>query len=57
MSDIWYFDECPACKAEITDEMGMPELSGYEGDVARCSKCKAKFLIITILKKLNEKKK
>ena len=55
MSDMTYFDRCPACKAEVTDKMDMPELSGYEGEIVKCSKCKTKFLIITVLKKLNEK--
>ena len=51
MSDMNYFTECPACKTHRVDKMWMPELSGYEGDVAKCSKCKTKFLIITVLRK------
>ena len=43
MSDIYYFPECHKCGFETND--WPPELSGYEGDTATCSKCKTVFKI------------
>ena len=57
MSDIYWFDECPECKAKVTDQMAMPELSGYEGDILHCSKCKATFIVYMSLYKLKKGKR
>ena len=58
MSDVYWFDQCPSCKAKIIDRMGMPGLCGYEGNTVKCSKCKTKFrLEMKLVKVKNEKTK
>jgi len=58
MSSVYYFEKCPKCGAEVTEEMtGYPELAGYEDNTCQCSRCKTKFVIMVDLHKISEKTK
>ncbi len=57
MSEIYYWEKCPKCKAENAGYIGYPELGGYVGDQATCSKCKTIFKIVIELKEIKKNSK
>jgi phage FluMu protein Com len=59
MSDVYYFDICPKCKADFkwATPDGEAEFSGYVGDQVKCPECKTIFRIVIELKEIKKEVK